>query len=407
MPSTLHHHSQKERYLRELRLFIEEICCNVCRFLHAREVGLAPEEVRITQESYLGTKGAYADIRVQVKDRAPYFIEVKYGYSRDQIIASLTRKYGPGTRLGGAARIIIVLDAGSLEIWPEMVTGIQPLLQPGLQVELWDEKTLLSMLRDLFGVEADSFSEQHVLEMRTAVDRAKGKYAFEDTWVADEVQNALIWHYGFWRLRQLRDGGGLTARTIMPPGLYPDVAVVMADLCSFSSYVRDTREEDVIGHCLSTFYAKARHEILNTGGMMYQFVGDEVIGLYGLPDRSDGYLESALECARALVDIGNSVSHEWQRQIDRIQGARGVHIGMALGDMQVVSLRPFSRAHLGGIGEVINLSARLLAHAGPSEIVASNTYYQALGRSHQAGFRECAPIEAKNMGTIQAWKVEQ
>lgn len=140
--------------------------------------------------------------------------------------------------------------------------------------------------------------------------------------------------------------------------------------------------------------------------MMYQFVGDEVIGLYGIPDHPAGYLESAFDCARALVDIGNSVSHEWQRQIDSVQKTRGVHIGICIGEMQVVALRPFSRAHISGIGEVINLAARLVAGAGPSQIVASNTYYQALAPECQAAFREVEPVEAKNIGTIRAWQAD-
>ncbi|MDZ4796775.1 MAG: hypothetical protein SGI92_01330 [Bryobacteraceae bacterium] len=98
----------------------------------------------------------------------------------------------------------------------------------GLELESWDEKRLLSMVRDLFGVEVDSFSEQHVLELRLAVDQAQGRYALQNTWTNGQVQHALMWHYGFWRLRQLRDRGGLSARDILPPGLYPDVAVVIA-----------------------------------------------------------------------------------------------------------------------------------------------------------------------------------
>lgn len=397
---------ETELYMLELRLFLEEICCNLLRFRHAAEDRIAPEDVRINQESYLGSPGAFADIRIQVKQQPPYFVEVKYGYSPSRTVASLTRKYGPVAQLGGAAKIIVLVDSNLAARWPELAPQIQSGLQDGLELEIWDEKVLFSMLRDWFGVDLDTISEQDVLEMRAAVDGAKGKYAFEDTWVNDELQNSLIWHYGFWRLRQLRERGGLTSRTIMPPGLYKGVVAVMADICGFSSYVRDTREDDIIRHCLTTFYSKARYEILNTGGMMYQFVGDEVIGLYGIPDRSDGYLESAFDCAKALVDIGNSVSNEWQRQIDRVQSVRGVHIGIGMGVMQVVSLRPFSRAHISGIGEVINISARLMAHAGSSQIVASNTYYQALGPTRQAAFRAYQPVEAKNMGTIQAWKAD-
>lgn len=263
---------KSESYRRELRLFLEEICCNLCRFLHAQQDGVAPHDIRITQETYLGAIGAFADIRVQVKDDPPYFIEVKYGYSQDQILTSLKRKYGEGTWLGGASKVVVVLDPRASASFAELAGKIESILQPGLQLELWDEGTLLGMLRENFGIDLDAISEQHVLEMREAVDNAKGQYAFQDTWSKDQLQQTLIWHYGFWRLRQLRASGRVTPPAIMPPGSYRNVVVVMADLCSFSSYVRDTRQDDVVRHCLTMFYAKARYEILNTGGMMYQFV---------------------------------------------------------------------------------------------------------------------------------------
>ena len=397
---------QNEEYLRELRLFLEEICCNLLRFRHAAEGRIEPQHVRINQEYSLGTPDAFADIRVEVIGAPPYFIEVKYGYSPARTVASLTRKYGPGAQLGEASKIIVVGDANLAAKWGDIQQQLRSGLSHTLDLELWDEKALLSMLRDSFGVEVDSISESEALEMRGAVDRAKGRYAFEETWTNDELQNSLIWHYGFWRLKQLRQRYQLVPRAIMPPGLYRGVVTVMADLSGFSGYVKDTREDAIIRYCLTTFYSKARYEILNTGGMMYQFVGDEVIGLYGIPDHPEDYLESAFDCAKALVDIGNSISHEWQRQIDSVQRVRGVHIGICMGAIQVVSLRPFSRAHISGIGEVINLASRLLADAGPSQIVASNTYYQALAPRYQAVFREAAPVEAKNIGTIQAWRAD-
>ena len=61
------------------RLFLEEICCNLCRFQHVAEDGVAPEAVRIDQECYLGLPKAFADIRVQVPGAAPYFVEVDWG----------------------------------------------------------------------------------------------------------------------------------------------------------------------------------------------------------------------------------------------------------------------------------------------------------------------------------------
>jgi adenylate cyclase len=54
-----------------------------------------------------------------------------------------------------------------------------------------------------------------------------------------------LWHFGFWRLRQMREPRRLGVRDIVPPGHYRDV-VVLADLCSFSSFVRDTPNAEVI-----------------------------------------------------------------------------------------------------------------------------------------------------------------
>ena len=72
-------------YLRELRLFIEEICCNLCRFYHVDKEGVSPEDVKIHQQVYLGVPGSYADILVQVPGSPPYIMEVEYGYPADDI----------------------------------------------------------------------------------------------------------------------------------------------------------------------------------------------------------------------------------------------------------------------------------------------------------------------------------
>ena len=96
---------------------------------------------------------------------------------------------------------------------------------------------------------------------------------------------------------------------------------------------------------------------------------------------------------------------EWQRQIDQVQPAAGVHVSIALGDLQVLSLRPLSRTHMGVIGDSINLAARLNTVSGCDEIVVSNTFYQRLPDALRAEFQELPPVEAKNIGRIRAWKL--
>lgn len=74
-----------------------------------------------------------------------------------------------------------------------------------------------------------------------------------------------------------------------------------------------------------------------------------------------------------------------------------------MGDLQLLSLRPFSRTYIGAIGDAINMAARLSAAAEPGQIVVSNLVYRDLSRDTQKMLRETEPIEAKNVGKIKAW----
>ena len=78
---------------------------------------------------------------------------------------------------------------------------------------------------------------------------------------------------------------------------------------------------------------------------------------------------------------------------------------MAIGDVRVVSQRPFSRADLGVLGDSMNLSARLTAVADQDEVVVSNTVYQQLDQVWQKHFGELDPVEARNIGSVKAWKL--
>ena len=93
--------------------------------------------------------------------------------------------------------------------------------------------------------------------------------------------------------------------------------------------------------------------------MLYQFVGDSVVGFFGIPGETGDDASKALACARSLVDIGAAVAEEWQRQIDQAEPAAGVHVGMAVGE-GLVSGVAFSSAtgHSPGLQRRITLSGR-------------------------------------------------
>ena len=388
----------------ELRLFLQGICCDYLLFRHLDQ-GVPPEAIRIRQEVALGA-GAFADIEVRAGQAPPYFVEVDTGYSRERLLQSVRRKYGkPVPATDGAARVVVAADGDALGNRTAVERSLREALRPGLELEIWDERHLLRLLGERFGVSLGTLGEDDLLALRNAVDHAKGVHAFADGFQNDHLQNTLLWHLAFWRVRRLREAGRSQPRSILPPGLCRDVVVLMADFCSYSSYVRDTREEAVSRRALTSFTSMTRHRIVNDSGMLYQFAGDSVVGLFGVPEAAPRHVEQAVECARGLIDIGASVATEWQRQIDQVQPAAGVHVSMTLGDLQVLSLRPLSRTHMGVIGDSINLAARLNTVSACDEIVVSNTFYQRLPDTLRAQFQELPPVEAKNIGRIRAWKL--
>jgi class 3 adenylate cyclase len=304
--------------------------------------------------------------------------------------------------------VVLVVDRIGRADWDGLVRAASAALSAELRLEVWDGERFAAAVRTHFDVELGEIDAERLVDVRQAIDRAKDFHAFgaesSASYQHDHLNAQLLWYFNFWRLRQIRESRQLAVRDIVPPGHYGDVVVLLADLCSFSGFVRDTSNGEIIRQNLTSFYSKARYQIINNGGMHYQFVGDEVIGVFGLPDHAPGYVEAAYETARAMCSIGRSVAQEWQRQIDRVQSPAGLHVGVALGDLHLLALRPFSRTHIGLIGGCINVAARLMSHATADEIIASNAFYRRLPQSARAAFCEQEHVEGKNVGCIEAWK---
>ena len=88
----------------EMRLFLEELCCELCRFRHAADDGIDPDEVNIAREVQLAPLSAFADIVVTLPAAPAYFVEIKYGLSLDETVRSIRRKYSDHLQSSGCRR---------------------------------------------------------------------------------------------------------------------------------------------------------------------------------------------------------------------------------------------------------------------------------------------------------------
>lgn len=392
----------------ELRLLLEEVCADLCRFEHTIAIGRRPGAINIDREASVGHPGCFADIVIQPHGQPARFMEVNFGYTNEALLKSLQRKFHVPTAVTRTANgVILVVDEAGRPDFATVIEQARAVLHEGLALEVWTEARLRQMIQQHFKVEVDRFEPDRLLDVRAAIEHAMGRYAFRvapgHPYEHDALRAQLLWHLGFWRVRELYEKAG-HPRQVLEPATYPEVVIVMADICSFSSFVRDTAEARVVREQLTSFYAKVRSQIIDRGGLLYQFVGDEAVGIFGLPDRREGYLDAAYETARAICSIGKSMASQWQRRIDRLQPAHGVHIGMSLGELELLSQRPYSRTHIGFVGDGLNVASRLMAQAGCDEIVLSNSLYARISPRWQSQFAEIEPIEARNVGRIVGWR---
>jgi class 3 adenylate cyclase len=315
-------------------------------------------------------------------------------------------KYGPTAKLAASdERLALVVCRADYSDWPSIEDELRHAANSNLALEIWDEPDLIDRLRKTFADDIHNLTREELLEVRRAIERAYWRFAFDGKYADYPSAATLQWHFSPWELHRLHRQQGLAPEQILAPRVYEQTVVLMCDMCSFSSFVRDTRNSQLIRRKLTEFYSLARHAVHNAGGVIYQFVGDEVVALFGLHEPPQVAAEKALACAQGLFGIGHAVADAWQRALDRVQPSRGVHIGIAVGDLNLLPLRPFSRTHIGFIGDAINMAARLRAEAKADEAVLSNGFYRLLGDGRHAGLVELEPVEAENVGRIGAWKM--
>jgi adenylate cyclase len=251
----------------ELRLFLEELCCELCRLRHVADDGLAPDAIKIAREVQLVPRSAFGDIMVMVPGQPAYFVEIKYGMSLEETVRSVRRKYAVNHR-AACARLVVVtrdLDAEALK------TRLRDCVCTSLDIDIWDEARLLTDIKRYYGAEIASLDESNIMELHRQILIGTWKQVFDQDYYETQA-SALLWHFSPWTLRQLRDktnGGG--PNDIWRIGAYSDIAVVMADISSFSAYVRDTKDDRVTQQVLTAFYSQTRHAVHEYGGMFHAY----------------------------------------------------------------------------------------------------------------------------------------
>ena len=172
------------------------------------------------------------------------------------------------------------------------------------------------------------------------------------------------------------------------------VTTLFCDLVAFTA-MSETADPEDVDALLGEYFARATRVIESHGGTVEKFIGDAVVGVFGVPAVHEDDPERAVRAGLRLLE-----SLEGMTRPDGcpLEARIGVNTGEALVrlDVDPSSGRGFLT------GDAVNIAARLEAAAPPGGVVLGETTFCLAGRAFDC--EEVAPVAAKGKSApVAAW----
>ena len=173
------------------------------------------------------------------------------------------------------------------------------------------------------------------------------------------------------------------------------VTTLFCDLVAFTAMSEGTDPEDVDA-VLRSYHVATRKVIESHGGTVEKFIGDAVVGVFGVPTAHEDDPERAVRAGLRILEVLEGMTRP---DGSPLQARVGINTGEAL-----VRLDVDPASGLGFLtGDAVNTAARLEAAAPPDGVVVG-----ALTREHTTRaivYQELAPIAAKGKSEpVGAWR---
>lgn len=171
-----------------------------------------------------------------------------------------------------------------------------------------------------------------------------------------------------------------------------EIAVMFCDLRGFtpmSERLAPTQVREV----LEVYFEEASRIILDHDGTVLQFVGDEVLAVFGAPLPQAHFAAAALACARDMLDVRSVINAKLaDRNLPPVEYGIGVHVG------DIVAAHIGSSAHrqYGIVGDTANVGSRLCNQARAGELVVSEEALLAAG-GNDGNAERLGPLELKGV----------
>jgi len=147
-----------------------------------------------------------------------------------------------------------------------------------------------------------------------------------------------------------------------------EAAVVFTDIRGFTAYSGSKEPEEVV-ESLNEYFDIATQAILKHGGYIDKFIGDAVLGVFGVPVHHDDYIKRAVKSSIEMQEKLKKASKNGNILLS------SVGIGIKSGIVVAGNIGSQSKMEYTVIGDTVNVASRLNGIAGPGEIIIGSKTY--------------------------------
>jgi adenylate cyclase len=143
--------------------------------------------------------------------------------------------------------------------------------------------------------------------------------------------------------------------TIAPEGDLIDVSVLFCDLRNYTGFAEKHSPREVVG-MLNQYFTDMEQVIRDNGGVVLQFIGDEIEAVFGAPEPDENHADHALAAALAMrAALKQFNTRRREQGAVEIRHGIGIHSGNVLaGNVGSERRKTYSM-----LGDTVNLASRL------------------------------------------------
>lgn len=134
-----------------------------------------------------------------------------------------------------------------------------------------------------------------------------------------------------------------------------DISVMFCDIRKFSSISQKLKPE-VVSRWIQDVMTRLSACVHNHDGVVVDFIGDELMAMWGAPDELDNHATLACECANSMIKMMPEISHLWR---DVIGDDTRFGIGICSGSANVGNTGSSNRFKYGPLGDTVNRASRV------------------------------------------------